>query len=239
MAMTTIRAQPNGLFSVPFYNENIYVTVTKEAERVHEWICSIYNIHNDFPKNLLVGLDTEWLPNMSPREDHPIAILQLCVGNRCLVFQILHADFIPPLLHAFLIDPRHTFCGVGIKDDVDKLYSHHGLRVGRTSDLNDLARLAMTNGRDNEDGRLAMINRRLDMIHGRNGNGEYKYMGLKKMAYVVLGKNMEKPLQITLSKWDAKELDCNQIEYAAIDAVVSYQIAFALCLLIFRPITPL
>ncbi|EYU43504.1 hypothetical protein MIMGU_mgv1a026622mg [Erythranthe guttata] len=200
MAMSTTQARRN-LFLVPFYNECIHVTVTKEAQQVHEWIRSICSIHIDFPKNLLIGLDTEWLPNLNPGENHPIAILQLSIGNRCLIFQLLHADFIPVSLHAFLADPCHTFCGVGIKDDI--------------ADLNDLARLAT--------------------INSQSGNGVYKYMGLKKMAYAVLGKKMEKPLNVTLSKWDAVELDRDQIEYAAIDAVVSYQLGYTLCSLIYRP----
>ncbi|XP_012837885.1 PREDICTED: Werner Syndrome-like exonuclease [Erythranthe guttata] len=124
-------------------------------------------------------------------------------------------DFIPVSLHAFLADPRHTFCGVGIKDDVDKLYDHHKLRVRKIADLNDLARLAT--------------------INSQSGNGGYKYMGLKKMAYAVLGKKMEKPLNVTLSKWDTVELDRDQIEYAAIDAVVSYQLGYTLCSPIYRP----
>ncbi|EYU28991.1 hypothetical protein MIMGU_mgv1a025909mg [Erythranthe guttata] len=214
MTMSTSQARRN-LFSVPFFNECIHVTVTKEARQVHERILSICSIHIDFSKNLLIGLDTEWLPNLNPGENHPIAILQLSIGNRCLIFQLLHADFIPVSLHAFLADPRHTFCGVGIKDDVDKLYDHHKLRVRKIADLNDLARLAT--------------------INSQSGNAGYKYMGLKKMAYAVLGKKMEKPLNVTLSKWDAVELDRDQIEYAAIDAVVSYQLGYTLCSPIYRP----
>ncbi|EYU31502.1 hypothetical protein MIMGU_mgv1a020737mg [Erythranthe guttata] len=204
MAMSTIEVQPH-LLLVPFYNEFIHVTVAREAQQVHEWICSIYKFHNDFEKNLVIGLDTEWLPNLNPGEDHPIAILQLSIGNRCLIFQLLHRDFIPASLRAFLADPRHTFCGVGIKDDVEKLYNHHKLHVLKIADLNDLARQT-----------------------SRNGNEGYKYMGLKKMAFAVLGRKMEKPLNVTLSKWDAVKLDRDQIEYAAIDAVVSYQLAHAL-----------
>ncbi|EYU37104.1 hypothetical protein MIMGU_mgv1a020401mg [Erythranthe guttata] len=184
------------LRKVTFLVRKVHVTVTKEARQVHEWILSICSIHIDFSKNLLIGLDTD-------------------IGNRCLIFQLLHADFIPVSLHAFLADPRHTFCGVGIKDDVDKLYDHHKLRVRKIADLNDLARLAT--------------------INSQSGNGGYKYMGLKKMAYAVLGKKMEKPLNVTLSKWDTVELDRDQIEYAAIDAVVSYQLGYTLCSPIYRP----
>ncbi|KAI3471482.1 hypothetical protein Pfo_031304 [Paulownia fortunei] len=118
---------------------------------------------------------------------------------------ILHADYIPPSLHAFLADPRHTFCGVGIQEDAKKLYDHHGLRVGSVADLNELARLA-----------------------SGDRHSEYRYMGLKKMAVALLGKEMLKQLQVTLSTWDAVNLDTEQIEYAAIDAFVSFKLGFTL-----------
>ncbi|EYU45731.1 hypothetical protein MIMGU_mgv1a021785mg [Erythranthe guttata] len=190
---------PN-LLLFPFENTILNVTI---------WISSVCRIHTHVRSaKIIAGLDTEWLPNLGPQEDHPIAVLQLCVGHDCLVFQILRSDFIPKSLQVFLADPRHTFCGVGIKDDVDKLYDHHGLRVGRIADLNDLARMSkkMTDGQD------------------RN----YRYMGLKKMALALLGKKMEKPLNVTLSKWDAEELDSAQIQYAAIDAAVSFELGFML-----------
>ncbi|KAL7082016.1 hypothetical protein ACP275_14G074300 [Erythranthe tilingii] len=195
---------PNVLL-FPFKNTILNVTTTNKGDEVHRWISSVCRIH----MHVRLLAMREWLPNLSPQEDHPIAVLQLCVGHDCLVFQILRSDFIPKSLQLFLADPRHTFCGVGIKDDVDKLYDHHGLRVGRIADLNNLARMSkkMTDGQD------------------RN----YRYMGLKKMALALLVKKMEKPLNVTLSKWDAEELDSAQIQYAAIDAAVSFELGFMLC----------
>lgn len=83
--------------------------------------------------------------------------------------------------------------------------------MGNTADLNDLTRLA-----SGEDG------------------SEYRHMGLKRMALAVLGKEMMKPLRVTLSKWDSLNLDFDQVEYAAIDAFVSFRIALALCSWIFN-----
>ncbi|KAL0374580.1 UNVERIFIED_CONTAM: hypothetical protein Sradi_3373700 [Sesamum radiatum] len=194
-------------YTVDFHGEFIQVTVAKKAAHVHQWISGILRLHRPcLHRKLIVGIDTEWLPNIAPGDDHPIAILQLCVGQHCLVIQLLHADCIPPSLYAFLADPRHVFCGVGVQEDVKKLYDHHGLTVVNTADLNDLASLAS----------------------GANGR-EYNHMGLKKMAAAILGKAMMKPLQVTLSKWDSHNLDFEQVEYAAIDAFVSFQIAVALC----------
>ncbi|KAL0322631.1 UNVERIFIED_CONTAM: hypothetical protein Sangu_1882400 [Sesamum angustifolium] len=165
-----------------------------------------FAVFTDLHHKLLVGIDTEWLPNRAPGADHPVAILQLCVGQHCLIVLLLHADCIPPSLHAFLADPRHVFCGVGVQEDVNKLFDDHGLIVGNTADLNELARLASE----------------VDWW-------EYNHMGLKKMALAILDMPMMKPLQVTLSKWDSRNLNFEQVEYAAIDAFVSFRIALALC----------
>ncbi|XP_051131562.1 3'-5' exonuclease-like [Andrographis paniculata] len=193
------------LYSVLFYNDIVHVTVAKKAIHVHQWISYIRHLNRRFVRTL-VGLDTEWLPNRAPGDDHPVAIIQLCVGSSCLIFQILHSDSIPVSLLQFLADPSYIFCGVGIEGDVEKLYSNHGLFVGCYEDLNNLNKMA-TWGE----------NRRV-----------YRYMGLKKMAMAVLGKEMKKPLEVTLSNWDAENLDPDQVEYAAIDAFVSFQIAVRL-----------
>ncbi|KAL0374743.1 UNVERIFIED_CONTAM: hypothetical protein Sradi_3390000 [Sesamum radiatum] len=193
-------------YSVNFHGEFIQVTVAKKAIHVHQWISGIRCIHRPcLHRKLFVGIDMEWLPNLAPCDDHPITILQLCVGHHCLIVQLLHTDCVPPSLHAFLANPRHVFCGVGVQEDVNKLYYHHGLTVANTADLNELARLA-----SEADGR------------------EYNHMGLKKMALAILGKAMMKPLLVTLSKWDSHNLDFEQVEYAAIDAFVSFQIAHGL-----------
>ncbi|KAG8376244.1 hypothetical protein BUALT_Bualt09G0042900 [Buddleja alternifolia] len=189
-------------YSIPFYGEKIHVTVAKKSIHVQEWIFNVLQFYGRRLHKIFVGLDTEWRPNFAPEDDHPVAIIQLCIGHHCLIFQLLHADCIPHALHAFLGDPRFTFCGVGVQEDVKKLYDHHGLRVESTMDLNEVAGLKC----------------------GRT----HRYMGLKKMAMAVLGKEMMKPKEVTLSAWDAMDLDVNQVEYAAIDAIVSFQLASVL-----------
>ncbi|PHT40060.1 hypothetical protein CQW23_18914 [Capsicum baccatum] len=52
------------------------------------------------------------------------------------------------------------------------------------------------------------------------GEEVYGKMGLKRMAKEVLGKVMEKPLNVALSEWDAEELVYEQVEYAAIDKLL-------------------
>ncbi|XP_059315413.1 uncharacterized protein LOC132066021 [Lycium ferocissimum] len=154
------------IYEVSFYGDEIEVTVTKDSTVVNDWILQTVQTHRRRLHKLLIGLDIEWLPCFKPEENHPVALLQLCVGRRCLLFQLLHKDAVP----GFLLD---------------------------------LNRLAFS-------------------VYGEE---VYRKMGLKRMAKEVLGKVMEKPLNVTLSKWDAEELCYEQVEYGAIDAFVSFEIA--------------
>ncbi|MQM14099.1 hypothetical protein Taro_047028 [Colocasia esculenta] len=72
----------------------------------------------------MVGLDVEWRPSFGHGVDNPPAILQLYVGRCCLIFQILHADYLPDWLADLLKDERFTFMGVGIDEDADNLDRH-------------------------------------------------------------------------------------------------------------------
>ena len=42
----------------------------------------------------------------------------MCVGRRCLVFQIVHANYVLVTLKAFLASPKHRFVGVSVDGDV-------------------------------------------------------------------------------------------------------------------------
>ncbi|XP_016486905.1 3'-5' exonuclease-like [Nicotiana tabacum] len=198
-------------FTVPFYENQIKVTVTKKAADVDKWIGQTIHIHRRRLHKLLIGLDIEWLACINPTDKNnpKIALLQLCVGRRCLLFQLLHADCIPNSLRAFLANPNFTFVGVGIQGDVYKLFEDHGLFVANSVDLYQ----------------LALVVRKFEPEYGIMG---LKRMGLKRMAYEVLGKVMEKPLKITLSQWEAEELLYEQVEYACIDAFVTFEIGMNL-----------
>ncbi|EXC30707.1 Werner Syndrome-like exonuclease [Morus notabilis] len=177
--------------------DNVLALVTSDPDMVDSWISDIERIHHRRLHRLVVGLDVEWRPSFSHHRN-PIAILQLCVGRRCLVFQILHAPYIPRSLHDFLGDDSYTFVGVGIRKDIEKLEEEHDLSVEKFADVRILAA-------------------------NHYGNEGLKSAGMKRLADVVLDVDIEKPREVTMSAWDNWNLSFQQIRYAVTDAFVSFE----------------
>ena len=129
---------------------------------VDSWLSDIYRIHGRRLHRLIVDLDVEWRPSFNRNIENPVATLQLCVGRRCLIFQLIYATHFPNSLIEFLNDEDFTFVGVGVESDVEKLLDDYDLKVGNVVDL-----------------------RGLDVE--RLGNRDLKNAGLKGLARAVLG----------------------------------------------------
>ncbi|XP_071713531.1 3'-5' exonuclease-like [Rutidosis leptorrhynchoides] len=186
--------------NVTFFDDTILTLVTATPSLVDDWIVEIESFHRKKLDRLIVGLDCEWRACFSkPFVNYPVATLQLCVGRRCLIFQILHAQYIPHSLKNFLNNNNYTFTGVKIGDDVAKLWRDYSIKVARTADLRWLA----------------------DDVYGEQ---ELCCAGLKTLCRRVLGKEMEKPKKVTLSRWDKPWLTERQVIYACHDAFVSFEI---------------
>ncbi|KAL6997684.1 exodeoxyribonuclease I [Sarracenia purpurea var. burkii] len=173
-------------YDVNFFNPRIQTLVTHTPAFVASWISEIERIHSRRLHRLIVGLDVKRCPYYSRHRDNPIGTLQLCVGRRCLIFQLIYAPFIPSSLLDFLGNPMYTFVGVGIDRDADKLAEDYGLWVGTTVDLGSLAAQEY-------------------------GVRPLRDMGLKELARHVLGKEIEKPWNIRLSWWDNERLNPAQV----------------------------
>ncbi|KAJ6316876.1 hypothetical protein OIU78_020042 [Salix suchowensis] len=200
--------ETHSLYDVKFFGDKIRTLVTHTATFVNTWIAETQQklLRNNHPAHhpLIVGLDIEWRPNMGRRFDNPVATLQLTAGNDCLIFQLLYCPTgIPQSLYAFLSDTTYTFVGVGIENDAKKLMDDHGLRVGNAVDLRGLAAEKL-------------------------GDLKWKNSGIKGLAREVLGKGVEKPKRITLSRWDNGWLSAAQVQYACLDAFLSWKIGESL-----------
>ncbi|KAK3165376.1 hypothetical protein QOZ80_1AG0032400 [Eleusine coracana subsp. coracana] len=183
----------NGHYVVWFEEHVIETTVTASGAVAASLVRETRQLHRD---GLVVGLDVEWRPARVPG---PVAVLQLCADHRCLVFKILHADYVPADLARFLADPRFTFAGVGVHADAAKLQDGYGLQVGSAADLRHLAADAM-------------------------GRPDLRGAGLKALVWEVMGVPMEKPHQVCVSAWDARRLTYDQLKYACADAFASYEV---------------
>uniref|UniRef100_A0A5B7BMQ8 Putative Werner Syndrome-like exonuclease n=1 Tax=Davidia involucrata TaxID=16924 RepID=A0A5B7BMQ8_DAVIN len=182
------------LYDVNFFDDTIKTLVTDTPCIVDTWISDMERLHNHRLHKLIVGLDIEW--HHGP---NPAATLQLCIGRNCLIFQLIFAPEIPQSLRDFLTDNDYTFVGVGIDKDVQKLYDDYGLDVSNTVDLGYLAASEL-------------------------GQKWLRSVGLVRLAREVLGKDFEKPKWVTLSDWDDDWLSLDQIQYACVDAFVSFEI---------------
>ncbi|CAD6237605.1 unnamed protein product [Miscanthus lutarioriparius] len=171
------------------------------AKAVERWIAEILSVHRPggIGYNITVGLDVEWRPSYLA-DQNPVATLQLCVERSCLIFQLLHADYLPGALAEFLGDRGIRFFGVGVEADAERLSDDHGLQVANAVDLR---------------GRAAERMNRPDL----------RQAGLRTLVHAVMGVDLVKPQRVTMSRWDAYCLSYEQIRYACIDAFVSFKIA--------------
>ncbi|XP_059652276.1 3'-5' exonuclease-like [Cornus florida] len=187
-------------YSVNFAGKAIATTVTDKAATADEWVREILSIYANKPT--VVGLDIEWRPHPIRSMSNKSATLQLCIDDKCLIVQLFYVDEIPQSLKSFMADSNFTFVGIEVGDDIAKLKNEYGLECSKSEDI-----------------RVAAM---------RRWPGRFRRPGLKDLALEVVGLNMRKPRHVTMSNWEARVLNENQVEYACIDAYASYRIGYKL-----------
>ncbi|KAG0486642.1 hypothetical protein HPP92_008737 [Vanilla planifolia] len=195
---TEITQHSECFFSIRIGNiYNVHTTVTASADQVFAWISDILRIHRYRLHHLVVGIDIEWRPSFS-RYQNPVALLQLCVGRRCLIFQLLYPISSPrsgglPRRRSVHLRRRWNRGG-----DVERLADDLNLLVFNTVDLRELAAQRM--GRD-----------------------DLRRKGLASLAMEVLGVQVNKPRRVQMSDWSRYVLNLDQIKYACVDAFLSFE----------------
>lgn len=53
---------------------------------------------------------------------------------------------------------------------------------------------------------------------------EFMNVGLRELGRIVLGVEVEKPRRVTLSRWDNWRLTAEQVQYATVDAFMSFEV---------------
>ncbi|KAL4318245.1 hypothetical protein GQ457_18G008610 [Hibiscus cannabinus] len=189
-------------FTVTFFSEPIITTVTATPSVVRNWLHRVLRLHRTRRHKLVVGLGVQW-NSSSSFEPPPAATLQLCIGHRCLIFQLMHANHVPLSLRRFLADARNTFVGVWNHSDEAKLRgSKHGVEVHRVVDAREVA---------------------------AERKGWSRQMSMEKLAESILGAaDVKKPKWIGRSAWDTYRLSSEQVQYACVDADVSFELGKAL-----------
>ncbi|ESW19376.1 hypothetical protein PHAVU_006G119500 [Phaseolus vulgaris] len=192
---TVIRThhQRHDAYTVNIDGDQVSVTVTANAGVVRRWLCTTLHLrrHKVFLKRLVVGLGVQWTPGGS---DPPADILQLCVGRRCLIFQLARAKSVPRKLHTFLNHSSNIFVGFWNHSDRRKLkHSVHSLDMWH--DPLDLRYFAETEDDD-----------------------DLSQDSVEKIIEKCLGYEVEQRNEISMSTWYKKHLSDDQVAYATVDA---------------------
>ncbi|MED6158187.1 hypothetical protein PIB30_030470 [Stylosanthes scabra] len=127
---------------------------------------------------------------------------ELCVGHRCLIFHLEHANTAPQNLRNFLMDDRVTFAGFWNHSDRRKL-EISWLRLMMRTDPVDLRLCTETN--DGRSLNRASVNTIVEECLGFAVDQRNKMM--------------------SFSLWKAEFLSYEQVEYASIDAHCAFLIA--------------
>ncbi|KAE8799906.1 werner syndrome-like exonuclease [Hordeum vulgare] len=209
--------QPDRLFHISKGGIRIHTTVTSNPSTVVAFIRFIWKKYLNHAKWRVVGLDSEYtryvnskerkkLPieqqvALSNQEPQRAAVLQLCLGKHCLIYQLYQAhgrSFIPPLLRSFLENDTVEFAGAAIGNDIKKL-KFYNLGIRKPVDVQGLG---------------------IKVPNQKEGD----FVSLEKLAKKVAKISLNKDKSITLSQWEKSNLDHDQIKYACLDAYASFEV---------------
>ncbi|KAK3095681.1 hypothetical protein FSP39_017541 [Pinctada imbricata] len=149
----------------------------------------------------VIGIDCEWV-KWSPK----VSLLQIATqSGSCALVRLFCIDFIPDSLKSLMADKSILKVGVASIEDGRRLSRDYGFIVRGCVDLRHV------------------LNRVRGIFHCEQG-------GLQGLASCILGIHLEKDPRLRMGNWEAKSLSKEQIEYAALDAIVGVDIFMTLIL---------
>lgn len=190
-------------YLLQFFDSQVLVTVTSSAAVARRWVHHVRYNHSRRVRSgrLVVGLETQWRRAVPAG---PAAVLQLCIGHRCLVFQLSCCPDVPEALKNFLADARVSFAGVGAADSTRRL-GCRGLRVANAREVRRLAAFKY--------------------------GGDWRDTAMEKLAHLVLAHRVVRESgAMDWSDWESPVLTMAQVMYACVDAYVAFRLGLALLL---------
>lgn len=174
--------------------------VTRSSKVVEDWIQQVYSENSNEPQ-VIVGLDIEWRPTFQKKSYHKVALIQICVKEKCIIIQLFYIDKLPELLRTFFLDQKFLFSGNCIKGDVRRLKIDYGLEFN--DNVYDVA----------------------PELRAKRPN-RYSSYTLENLARAVGGlRDFKKDKKVCMGNWERDDLHLQQIEYASRDAFASYRVA--------------
>ncbi|KAI4305018.1 hypothetical protein L6164_028409 [Bauhinia variegata] len=86
-------------YAVTIHGRAIQTLVTSSRKVARRWIKNQLQIPSQqHQSELLVRLDSEWLPSYTPSDRKLVAIIQLCISKCCHIFQLHRASSVPESL---------------------------------------------------------------------------------------------------------------------------------------------
>jgi ribonuclease D len=145
----------------------------------------------------VVAIDLEWRPDYRPGSNNRVALMQLASGSTCVLIRccLLGYSFPAALQHLFS-DPSLTFVSFSWdSSDEMKMKSTFGVGKDCFARFLDLQQVANTLG--------------------------YPSIGLAALTARVLGVTLPKSRSVSRSDWQRAKLTPAQVQYAALDALVT------------------
>ncbi|PIN00253.1 hypothetical protein CDL12_27243 [Handroanthus impetiginosus] len=198
-------------YVVSFYKDEIHATVTSDCDTLTRWINEI-----EHPNLFIVGFDIQY--RYCYLNDF-VSTVQLCVGSRCLIYQLEYVDYdYPDVLLNFLANEEYTFVGWVINHSLTRLEMEHALDIpgGMEVDLMNLLNWYLAS-----------------WIDSLEYDDEWA-----ELAEILVEKELEDmPEDLIILRWDLRRLTPRQVKHLSVDAFVAFEMGRVLNARQYRLIT--
>ncbi|KAK9470014.1 SEN1 N terminal-domain-containing protein [Dipodascopsis tothii] len=175
--------------------------------------------------NGVIGFDMEWTT------DSKIDVIQLASENAVGVFRTSGHRNLHTSLADIIQDPKILKVGVGVINDMRKLYKVFGLQPRGFMDLADFERVLEQHGLSGATAPVLALRKigfttECDLPQLHNFSRQSNHIGLSALANRYTGLPLDKGMQ--RSVWNREKLTARQREYAANDAYAGVKIFYGM-----------